>query len=479
MPTIPPPENIALHQLGELSTLPTDFLLNHFEADFTGLAPEQKIKRALVAQSYLKSNARIKDIIESSEAFGVQNLKSLNFTKDTPKPVSEIESLFRIGNEPLNGRYIVACRVLQANVSASVAQRMEWESSVSYTINSVAGSTIVKNHSFLVATYENNVLKSVHNVINTQLLFDLVNLDTKIDAALTANNNNGISATNVRFVKQIPFANSQQIQIAAIETAFRKTVSTVILNGYYIGSFRCTQANALSAVATLNYSISGTAQTMSVFHESIVVFLYENNILVELEMQNDAQLISKVLALNIQVQNLINNSGGGGSTYTMLEYPVQAYDVNDRGNISGIIKCSLPNALIMSNTSLHYGLFHNVYVPNGVPDFRKLVIVALSGAFNSSGDFLFAFHKDNFSTARDLTFGKALYPTPKVATMATDANGNPIDPTVNAPMVYLDSAVVPYEIIEDFKFAGQPSNMLIYRFKNSRQFNNLVVSFDF
>lgn len=479
MSTIPVPENIALHQLGELTTVPSNFLDGHYEADFTGLAPEQKVKRALVAQSYLKSNPRVKAIMESSEAFGVQNLKNLNFTKDTPKPIAEIESLFRTNSEPLNGRYIVQCRVLQGNVSASVSERMEWESSVSYSINNVAGSTIVKNHSFVVATYENDVLKSVHNVINTQLLFDLINLDQKIDATLTANNNSNSSTTNVRFVKQIPFADGQQIQIAAIETAFRKTVSTTVLNGYYIGSFRCTQANALSAIGELDFVIDGNAQSIPVFHESILVFMYENNVLTEIEVQNDAQLISKVLSINTQVQNLINNGGGSGSTYTMLEYPVQAYDVNDRGNISGIIKCSLPNGLIMSNTSLHYGLFHNVYVPNGVPDFRKLVIIALSGAFNASGDFLFAFHKDNFTAARDLTFSKALYPTPKVATMPTDANGNPIDPTVNAPMVYLDSAVVPYEIIEDFKFAGQPSNMLIYRFKNTGQFNNLVVSFDF
>lgn len=253
---------------------------------------------ALMAYSDLV-NEGINDptVMGKIAAANLRNLKGITFTDEQVKPVADIEPLFRVGSEKLNGGYVALCRI-NPLVAGSVTDVMVTSATVTYSINGNALSIGVKNFCFLVLFYENDVLKSCHVVYNSNLVLQLIALDAKIDMM------GGTFA--VQYMKQIPFEGGQALQIANLETAFRRTDNTVILNGYYIGYFRCTKQDALSASATLSYTIGTQAQSIDVFHDAIIVFRYENNVLVEIELQNDAQLKAKVLQLEQALTNGVN-----------------------------------------------------------------------------------------------------------------------------------------------------------------------------
>ena len=102
----------------------------------------------------------------------------------------------------------------------------------------------------------------------------------------------------VAYEKQIPFTNAQSIAQASLETAFRATVSNAVLNGYYIGDFRCTQSTPLSKSATVNYQISGqSAATLTAKHGMSVLFKYVNNVLTDIEALTDSAIVDAITAL--------------------------------------------------------------------------------------------------------------------------------------------------------------------------------------
>ena len=102
----------------------------------------------------------------------------------------------------------------------------------------------------------------------------------------------------VAYEKQIPFTNAQSIAQASLETAFRATVSNAVLNGYYIGDFRCTQSTPLSKSATVNYQISGqSAATLTAKHGMSVLFKYVNNALTDIEALTDSAIVDAITAL--------------------------------------------------------------------------------------------------------------------------------------------------------------------------------------
>jgi hypothetical protein len=134
----------------------------------------------------------------------LRNIKNFNTADGASVGTSQVESVFRVGNTPLNGGYVALCRV-DISTGGGVAERSQAAATLTYNINGTVSTLSLKNHAFLVLFYENDVLKSAHTVLNTRLIFDLIALDEKIDALGTQGNGSSETANSLTNTDTVHF----------------------------------------------------------------------------------------------------------------------------------------------------------------------------------------------------------------------------------------------------------------------------------
>lgn len=104
---------------------------------------------------------------------------------------------------------------------------------------------------------------------------------------------------DVAYIRSMDFVNNEPMTIPLIENQLRQAIATVVLNGYYLVSFRYYGDNPLLANSTLTSTFFlpyiGTSKTFPIFHDALYCFKYVDNVLAAIEQLNGNELRDKAL----------------------------------------------------------------------------------------------------------------------------------------------------------------------------------------
>lgn len=342
-----PNDEIALHELAELTQLPNNFLSTHYEVDFTGTADEQKILRSRIAESYLKSNPKVAALVNAANPStnkqyffayvgGQWVLQEYQSVESGLKVHSNgkirlggllLENTLIDGNNQLNFSILrsPAINFSAADGTYNSYVRLD-ENGVRIAasgVGDVAGSLDIDGTQVLLSVnsgessikldQEGVYLQGIADKTTETKVLYIDPSTGKMSKGDAPSNNGGFA---VSYAKQIPFTSNQTITQASLETAFRRTDANNVLNGYYIGVFRCNQVDPLTKSATVGYQIGGQpSATLTVKHGIMVSFMYIDNVLSDVEVLTDSQLSDKIIALETEgVTGQKGDKGDKGDT---------------------------------------------------------------------------------------------------------------------------------------------------------------------
>jgi hypothetical protein len=152
----------------------------------------------------------------------------------------------------------------------------------------------------------------------------------KGDKGDTGPSGNAVDKFDMQNAKVVPFANGQIIQATDIHTIFKLGVPTATLHGFYPAYFSNEGVNPLGvqepfldSSAVLNYTISGISKTSTVSQGVILKFEYVNNVLVNVEVLDDARLY-RTIRNEIKGKTIYNAANPSGQK--MVSAMVKAVD---------------------------------------------------------------------------------------------------------------------------------------------------------
>jgi hypothetical protein len=350
-------------------------------------------------------------------------------------------------NVILNGRYVAYFKSIVANdINASLTTAINAAGIIrNVTAKGDPNATFVNHGSIRLFAITNNIVNSVEILKDDSTIFNRIDaVENKIPTVTNgakgdkgdvgemgptgpkgdkgdpgSGSGTAVNKFDMQYAKKIPFVQAQQLQIADLETLFRRNVAATVLEGYYSAYFSNEGTNPLAAFppflnnsAVLNYSIGGQAETLTVSQGFIASFRYEADVLTDLEILDDARLYR-------EVRNIV-----APSVYEM------ARPLGNK-NISGVIKASVLGASIVEVTNIlgsKKGYIITLTDPAANIRWMELYFGALQTACDTDNNLYIAL-KVNVPTVAESEYGRKRYPkipdfetTPSLAFPATVTN---------------------------------------------------------